>query len=64
MEKLRGPRRRHVVLRLPREVYHELEEWCDARDLSLATFLESVVCSLSLRQVEIALSQLNQEVQQ
>lgn len=63
MEILRGPRRRCVTLRLPREVYYELDKWCDAHNLSLATFLESVVCSLSLHKVEIALSQLSaQEV--
>lgn len=58
MEKLRGPRRRCVTLRIPREVYYELDKWCDARNLSLSTFLEAVVCSLSLHQVEISLSQL------
>ena len=47
-----GPRRRVVTLRLPKQVFFELSEWCEARGLSLPTYLEGVACVLS-HQVEL-----------
>ena len=62
MEKLKGPRQRQVTLRLPREVFYQLTAFCGKHDISLSEFLRCVVCSLSLQQVEIALSRLHEEV--